>query len=133
MRFPYQAGKSSLIVMTARVGINAGTTKRWGLYDGNNGIFFSHNGTTLQVGKRKNAGIITSVDRADWNLDVMDGTGPSQSNPSGINLDETKTLIYFFDLEWLGVGRVRMGVFVGGIPYYVHELLHSNIESSVYI
>jgi hypothetical protein len=48
----------------------------------------------------------------------MDGTGRS-----GITLDVTKTQIFIVDLEWLGVGRVRLGFVIDGKIYYCHEIL----------
>jgi hypothetical protein len=58
----------------------------------------------------------------------MDGTGPS-----GVNLDFTKTQIFFLDLEWLGVGRVRMGFVHEGLEYIAHEFNHNNSLSTVYM
>lgn len=58
----------------------------------------------------------------------MDGTGAS-----GINLDFSKAQIYFFDLQWLGVGRVRFGFFVNGKLYYCHENNATNVLTSVYM
>jgi hypothetical protein len=70
----------------------------------------------------------TRIAQASWNIDKMDGTGAS-----GITLDYTKTLIYFMDFEWLGVGTVRFGVYVNGLPYYVHAVHNSNINTLVYM
>ena len=36
-------------------------------------------------------------------------------------------------MEWLGVGRVRVGFVIDGIPYYAHQFLHANIIESVYM
>jgi hypothetical protein len=128
MRFNYQPGKGQLIFLTGVFGAGvAGVVKRMGYFDGTDGLFFEQDGATLRVGKLK-AGSATLVDQASWNLDVMDGSGSS-----GLTLDPTKTLIFVIDFEWLGVGRVRMGVVIGGAVIYVHEFLHSNIETSVYM
>ena len=51
----------------------------------------------------------------------MDGTGPS-----GETLDLSKSQILLIDMEWLGVGKVRVGFVIDGIVYYVHEFLHAN-------
>jgi hypothetical protein len=58
----------------------------------------------------------------------MDGTGPS-----GITLDLTKAQILFMDLEWLGVGTVRIGFVVNGNFYVCHKFHHANIIASTYI
>lgn len=134
-RFPYQAGKSSLIVMTGRMDSAANTTRRVGQFNGvgtagDNGFYFEHDGTNLSVNIEKN-GSTTSVNQSAWNRDRLDG-GAAATNPSGITLDLTKTLIFFFDYEWLGVGRVRFGFLIAGQPIVCHEFLNSNVSSSVY-
>jgi hypothetical protein len=58
----------------------------------------------------------------------MDGTGPS-----GITLDISKAQILWMDLEWLGVGTVRMGFVINGQFYICHEWQHANIVTSTYI
>jgi hypothetical protein len=58
----------------------------------------------------------------------MDGTGRS-----GITLDVTKTQIMIADLEWLGVGRVRLGFVIDGKIYYCHEILNANVLTLVYM
>jgi hypothetical protein len=58
----------------------------------------------------------------------MDGTGPS-----GITLDLTKAQILFMDLEWLGVGTVRIGFVINGNFYVCHKFHHANLITSTYI
>jgi hypothetical protein len=130
--FNYQPGKSQLIIMTGIVGAAAtGITKRLGLFNEGNGIFFEQAPTGMGVVVRTNTSGTpsdTRIPQASWNIDKMDGTGAS-----GITLDYTKTLIYFMDFEWLGVGTVRFGVYVNGLPYYVHAVHNSNINTLVYM
>lgn len=138
MRFNYQPGKSQLILMTGVFGAEvASVKKRIGYFNGNttatpasghNGLFFEQDGTNgMYTVVRKN-GTDTRTAQADWNLDPMDGTGPS-----GVMLDFSKTQIFAIDFEWLGVGRVRYGFVVDGIPIYCHEANHANIGTSVYM
>lgn len=136
MRFNYQPGKSTLIFMTASLTNTANTKARVGAFSGDttatapsgsNGIFFEVDGGTMYVAKRKN-GTDTRITQASWNLDTMDGNGPS-----GITIDPTKTQILVFDWEWLGVGRVRMGFAINGLIVYCHEFNHANVETSVYM
>lgn len=131
-RFNYQPGKSQLALLTAIWGTGAsGITKRYGLFDDNNGLFFELNGTTFYAVKRSGASgspVDTKVAQNDWNLDPLNGNGPS-----GKSLDLTKTLIMIIDYEWLGVGRVRFGFVIGGGIYYCHEFLHSNLNTAVYM
>lgn len=131
-RFNYQAGKSQLVLLTGVFGPPvAGVTKRRGYFDGSNGLFFQQTGDAFGVVVRSSVTgtvVDTLVTQEDWNLDTLDGNGPS-----GITLDPTKTQIFFLDFEWLGVGRVRWGLFFGGKPYYVHETLNANVSTAVYM
>jgi len=130
-RFNYQPGKSQLFICTAVMGTGvSGITKRVGAFDDNNGLFFEQEGTTLRVVVRtKTSGSVVNngVDKADWNLDKMDGNGYS-----GINLDISKAQIFVIDYEWLGVGRVRFGFVINGIIYYCHQSVHANSVTTVY-
>jgi len=132
MRFNYQPGKSMLIFMTFLMGSTApGITKREGLFDANNGLYLENDGTGYYLVRRtKTSGNVENnrVAQASWNVDPMDGNGPS-----GITIDFTKTQILVFDLEWLGVGRVRMGFVIDGKIYYVHYFNHANVLDVVYM
>jgi len=131
-RFNYQPGKSQLFIQTGIFGTAAtGIKRKAGLFDAKNGIFFDQQSTGMGVTIRSftsGSAVDTRVAQASWNIDKMDGTGVS-----GINLDYTKTLIWFADFEWLGVGSVRFGFFVNGRPYYVHKVNNSNISTLVYM
>lgn len=130
--FNYQPGKSQLFITTNVVGSTpSGVTKRWGLFTGNNGLFFQDAGGTLSVVIRSfvsGSAVNNPVTQANWNLDPLNGNGPS-----GISLDKTKVNIWFVDFEWLGVGRVRFGVYIDGLPIYCHQFLNANHIGSVYM
>lgn len=134
MRFNYQPSKSQLIFITGvlkKSGGSTGITARMGLFDDNNGLFLENNAGTIRVVRRTNVtGTPTDnpVAQSSWNIDKLDGTGNS-----GITIDFTKTQILVIDFEWLGVGRVRFGFNINGITYYVHEMLHANNLSNVYM
>ena len=131
-RFNYQPGKSQLVLLTGRAGsVPAGITKRMGLFDSRNGVFIEGSGGVVYAVIRSyvsGSAVDTKVAQLDWNIDKFDGTGPS-----GVILDVSKVQILLIDLEWLGVGRVRIGFVIDGIPYYAHEFNHANIASSVYM
>lgn len=131
-RFNYQSGKSQLILITGVFGSGAsGITKQVGYFDDKNGLFFQLAGTTLSIVKRtytSGTAVDTVVAQSSWNIDKLDGTGRS-----GITLDVTKVQIIFIDIEWLGVGRVRMGFVIDGKVYYCHQFLHANVETLVYM
>lgn len=123
---------SQLIFITGVIGAAAaGITKRVGYFDEKNGIFIQQTNAAVSWVKRSytsGAAVDTTVTQANWNLDTMDGNGPS-----GVTLDFTKTQIFMIDLEWLGVGRVRIGFVIDGIPVYCHQFVHANIETIVYM
>jgi hypothetical protein len=70
----------------------------------------------------------TKVVQSSWNLDKLDGTGAS-----GLTLNLSRAQILVIDFQWLGVGRVRIGFDIDGILVYVHEFLHANETSVVYM
>jgi len=130
--YRYQPGKSQLILLTFVLGSSqANTTKQVGYFDDDNGLIFQQVGSALQFVRRSGTSgspVDEVVNQASWNLDTFDGNGPS-----GITLDPTKSQILVIDLEWLGVGRVRMGFNVNGVTYYAHEFLNANNLATVYM
>lgn len=131
-RFNYQAGKSQLGIFTGVLGAPvSGNSKKIGLFDDSNGVFFDSTDSTVGVNVRtftSGSAVDNRIVQSSWNLDKMDGTGES-----GITLDFTKTQIFFIDFEWLGVGTVAFGVFVDRQPYYVHFQNHANSLTTVYM
>ena len=130
--FRYQPGKSQLIMLTFV--FSPGVTnlvQRIGYYDDENGLYLELNENTINCVLRTSVSgsvVNNSIPQASWNLDKMDGTGPS-----GIVLDPTKAQIFITDIEWLGVGRVRAGLVIDGVIFYVHEFLHANILQTAYM
>ena len=114
--------------------LNAGKTglrQRVGYFNAANGLFVELDGTTLNLVKRSSVTgsvVETKVARTSWNVDKLDGAGPS-----GITLDITKAQIFWMDLEWLGVGNVRMGFVYNGQFVHCHTFQHANTTSTTYI
>lgn len=133
-RFNYQPGKSQLVFLTGTLGASGGgtgITRAAGIFDDNDGIFMKDDEGTLKAVVRSSASgspVDTEVSQSSWNIDPLDGTGKS-----GVTLDSTKSQIIVIDFEWLGVGRVRIGFNIDGVTYYVHEFLHANSVSNVYM
>ena len=128
----YQPGKSQLVLLTFNMnGITANATKRAGYFDATNGIFLELSNSGVAFVRRSGSSItpstLTELQSA-WNLDPMDGTGPS-----GINLAWDKTQILVIDFQWLGVGSVRCGFVVDGQLVYAHRFDNANINSYVYM
>jgi hypothetical protein len=134
--YGYVPGKGLSIKMTGVMG--AGKTnliQRIGYFDDNNGVFFELNGTDLYAVLRSDitgSVVDTKVIQADWNLDNLDNGIPAK-NFSSIHLDITKAHIFVFDLQWLGVGRVRFGFNMNGRNIWVHEINHANNVSGTYM
>jgi hypothetical protein len=129
-KFIYQPGRSLLMHATgvlSKTSIATGASSKIGLFDGYNGVFFELENTIMKVVTRNNQ-VDTKVAQSAWNLDKLDGTGPS-----GITLDPTKAQLFSIDLQWLGVGRVRMGLDVNGILIHVHEFRNANEQEEVYM
>lgn len=131
--FSYQPGKSLLILTTFVMSTSVqGLTQQVGYYDDANGFYFEVTDTdTVQFVKRSSVTgsiVETPVLQADWNGDKLDGTGAS-----GITLDVTKAQILWMDMEWLGVGSVRMGFVIDNQFIVCHTFKHANIVSATYI
>lgn len=112
---PYHAGFGTHMMMTVAIGDTGKTNvvRRWGYFDDNDGYFFQLSGTDLSVVRRTSTSgspVETTIPQADWNTNTVDTVGVT-SNPSDMVLDITKVNIWWLDIQWLGGGNVRMGVF----------------------
>jgi len=141
--FNYQPGKSLLVMNTFVMNTPKNNLRqRVGFFGAQNGVYFEcdRNGagvTTLSLVIRKYTG--GSVDdssekipQSSWNGDRLTGAG-GVNNPSGINLDVTKSQIFWMDVEWLGVGTVRAGFIIDGVFIVCHSFHHANTLNKVYM
>lgn len=120
-KFNYQPGKSQLVIMTGNIGDEAANvTKRWGLFDANNGVFFEQTSAGLFVVERR-GGSDTRTAEADWT-----GRLPS-------DFDIATSQIWWMDIEWLGVGSVRYGIWHQGAPVVLHVAHHNNLITGTYM
>jgi hypothetical protein len=131
--FSYQPGKSLLVLSTFVMSpVKTNLRQRVGYYGTNNGYYLELNNTTTVsfVERSFVTGAVanTPVAQASWNVDPMNGSGPS-----GITIDFTKAQILFMDLEWLGVGTVRIGFVIDGNFHVCHKFHHANLITSTYI
>lgn len=130
--FSYQPGKSLLVMNTFVMSSpKTGLTQRIGYYGASNGFYLEQAGSAIAFVERSivtGSLVNTPVLQADWNGDTLDGTGPS-----GYTLDLTKAQIYWMDVEWLGVGSVRMGFVINGQFIICHTFNHANLITSTYI
>lgn len=130
--FSYQPGKSLLVMNTfVMAPAQNNLRQRVGYFGTENGIYIQlNNNTTSFVERSLSTGVVTEtvVNQSSWNVDKMDGTGPS-----GVVLNIDKAQIFFMDIEWLGEGTVRVGFVIDGIFIVCHKFNHANIITSTYI
>ena len=130
--FSYQPGKSLLVYNTfVMAPAQTNLRQRVGYFGTDNGVYLQLNNNTLSFVERSIVtGIVTEsvVNQSSWNVDKLDGTGPS-----GVVLDMTKAQILFADIEWLGEGTVRLGFIIDGAFILCHRFNHANLIASTYI
>jgi hypothetical protein len=128
----YQPGKSLLILNTFAFNTpTANLRQRVGYFTAQNGIFLEADGTDIYIVKRSytsGSAVDTRIAQSSWNGDTFDGAGAS-----GITLDVSKTQILWTDIEWLGVGSVRVGFVINGVFYIAHTFHHANSLTDVYM
>lgn len=130
--FSYQPGKSlltlnTLVMAPAKINLR----QRVGYFNAANGIYIELDGATLSFVERSSVtGSVTEskVAQANWNVDKLDGNGPS-----GRILDIAKAQIFWADIEWLGLGTVRLGFVIDGLFIHCHSFHHANLITSTYI
>jgi len=130
--FAYQPGKSLLIMNTfVMEPAKTNLRQRIGYFGAANGVYIELDGLdTYMVERSSVSGSVanTRVIQANWNVDPMNGTGPS-----GKTLDLSKAQIMWSDFEWLGLGSVRTGFVIDGEFITCHVFHHANLITSTYI
>jgi hypothetical protein len=121
-------GQTTLMTVAAGDTGKANLTRNWGYFNDDNGMMFRESNGLSAVVRSSVTGTVqeTIVDQSNWNKDTFDGTS-GIDNPSGVALDVTKDNIYWFDMQWLGAGRIRFGVYIAGERVIAHEYYHSNL------
>jgi hypothetical protein len=130
--FSYQPGKSLQIINTFVMNSpKINLRQRVGYFGADNGIYFETDGTDINFVERSIVSGISSETRtpqSSWLYDKLDGTGPS-----GYTLDPSKGQIMWTDIEWLGLGTVRVGFVIDGQFIHCHSFHHANLVQSTYI
>jgi len=133
--FSYQPGKSLEILNTFVMNEpKVNLRQRVGYFGADNGIYFEVAGigsTSISFVERSivtGSMTETRVPQFQWSQDKLDGTGPS-----GYTLDASKGQIMWTDIEWLGLGTVRVGFVIDGKFIHCHSFHHSNLVKSTYI
>lgn len=131
--FSYQPGKSLEVLTTFVMNpAKANLRQRVGYFGADNGMYLELDGSTLYFAERSlSTGTTTQISQHNWNIDTMLGAG--HLNPSGVTLDISKAQILWMDIEWLGLGTVRLGFVVDGKFIHCHSFHHANLITSTYI
>jgi hypothetical protein len=73
--------------------------------------------------------IDTRIPQSEFNLDKVDGTGPS-----GYTVDLTKMQMFYIDYSWYGAGFIRWGLRgEDGNVFYVHKMKNNNVNNEAYM
>ena len=120
-------GRSMFITMSQAFGAPVvNVRRRVGWFDGGNGIILEQTSTGVRLVKRTDISGAPSdsvlAEQAYWNIDPMNGTGPSGET---INWEYRQTM--FIDIQYTGTGRGRVGFIIGGKLWYVHEFSSGNV------
>lgn len=112
----------SVIFTTPATGIR----RRIGLFDEQGGFYFEDggDGNYYCVLRRNTAqGVVeTRVARQDWNVDPLDGTGPS-----GLIGDPAAVQMVTFEYDWYGAGQVEVNWIIKNNKYPIHQFNTGNI------
>lgn len=113
----------------------ANSFQRIGIYDENNGAFIGYEGTSFGVTLRSGA-VDTTIARASWNGDPLDGSVGSiftrAGTPEAINL--TYSNLYRIRFAWLGSASFIFEVFspdAKWVTFHTIRIPNSQLEPSI--
>lgn len=122
----YIPGRSSELTFAIKLNTPiAGIRRRFGLFDGIDGIYFEDNGGDYACVLINSDGITPTIDRVsrdNWNGDKLNGSGAS-----GITADPTKQQIVAIDYEWYGGGQVIFSFIINGEKRVIHTFNTGNV------
>lgn len=139
----YQPGKSQFILSSINFkDYQTNVTKRTGYFDDKNGIYAEQVGVTTGIGtmnivlRSYASGSVQErrIPQEQWNKNTLTNVGiGSTNNYYGIEMDITKTQLFWTDFQWLGVGKVRCGFVIDGMRILCHEYSNTNHLDAVYM
>lgn len=127
--FPYQPGKSQLVMMTGILGTSkSGIISRLGYFDNDNGLFFEMAEDGLHIVKRTStsgAVVDERLHQSNWNKNKLLSSGDIyQFQPD-------KVQVFYFNFEWLGTGDIVFGVMMANQMIPLHHFYISNNLTTV--
>ena len=106
-----------------------GNTQFVGIGTALNGLFIGFNGVDFCINRRA-SGTNNITTQANFNVDKLDGTGPST-----MTLDPTKGNVYQISYQWLGFGQITFSVEdpLGGRFTVFHAIRYANANTTTSI
>lgn len=128
--FNYYKGQTQSINLTFSVGNYSDTGKEicYGYGDDLDGLFIGIEDGTPYINRRTSTSgsvVDNKTYQSSWNLDTLDGSSDA-NNPSGLQIDFTKTQLMTIELTWLGVDGYRFAFKINGTIVTVHAEYFSN-------
>ena len=125
----YQPFRTHIVTFAAV--FQAGATnsvKRIGQFTNFNGWFFEQSDGLYYIVVRNNVDqptgtVETRVERSNWNIDKLDGTGQS-----GINLNLDNVVTYIIEFVWHGAQGLKFGIQYFDQIYWVHFINHTGVS-----
>ena len=131
-RGEYVAGITAEIGMGVRIpsgNFTGNQLFRWGYFDDSDGMYFQKDSNGIFVYLIRNGNTKISVPQSSWNVDRLDGTGPS-----GAVLDIGKGNIFQIVYTWYGFGAISYRVVITNAGNQFVQTVHiyaPNGETSV--
>lgn len=125
--YPYTPGVGTEVLLSTKTGDTgkSGLVRRWGLFDDNDGLYFEQSGSVFSVNIRSKAsGVITEdkVLQSNFNQATL-----SNNVGTSFPLDISKYNLFWIDFAWLGVNKIRFGVYTpAGDRLVAHTFENTN-------
>jgi len=130
--FAYQPGKSFLVLNSFAMNTpKTNLRQRVGLFSTDAGVYLENDGSDNYLVLRSSvAGVTTEtrVIQSSWNGDKLNGSGSS-----ALNLSVDKANLLWMDIEWLGVGDVRVGFVHNHKLVTAHTFRNINQNTTTYM
>lgn len=94
---------------------------RWGMFDDENGAFYGQSVADGIFVAIRRSGVDTIIPQSAWNIDPLDGTGPS-----GITLDLALGNIFQIIFTWYGYGVIEFNIVVQNPTTLAQEVVTVN-------
>ena len=136
--FRYQPSRTHSLTFACAFGDpTANLIKRAGQFDdsateGSNGFYIENdgsNGITFVVAATSSGSqTFNKINRANWNVDKLDGTGPSGLNYTDAELG--RVAIWNIDYSWYGASGVQFNIIIGPRRFVLHEETYSLVNAN---